>query len=64
MDELKILSNLMEDDGIRLQIEAEERRELSEEEWMEEVREWLDDCHERMADLSCSLREAYKDIMQ
>lgn len=64
MDELKILSNLMEDNGIRLQMEAEERRELSEEEWMEEVREWLDDCHEIMADLGCSLKEAYKEIMQ
>ena len=64
MDELKILSNLMEDDGIRLQMEAEERREFSEEEWMEEVKQWLDDCHEIMADLSCSLKEAYKEIMQ
>lgn len=64
MNKLKILSNLMEDDGIRLQMEAEERREFSEKEWMEKVKEWLNDCHEIMADLSCSLKEAYKEIMQ
>ena len=64
MDDLTILSNLMEDDGIRLQIEAENKRELSEEEWMAEVEEWLSDCNRIRQDLSKSLKEAYKEIMR
>ena len=31
---LKRISNMMEDDGIRLQMEAELKREISDKEWM------------------------------
>lgn len=64
MDKFQRLSNLMEDDGIRLQMEAEEKRELSEEEWKAEVLEWLDDLEVRMQASSQTLEEAYKDMME
>lgn len=64
MDKLKRLSNLMEDDGIRLQMEAELKRELSEEEWQSEVLEWLDDLEVRMQASSQTLEETYKDMME
>lgn len=58
----KHISNRMEDDGIRLQIEAELKREISEEEWLYEVNEWVDDIRRICQDLSCSIDEAYDEI--
>lgn len=64
MSNLRMLSNLMEDHRLRLQTEAELKREISEDELMEEVQEMYEDCKGLMRDLSCSLTEAYKQIMQ
>lgn len=65
MDQVvKHISNRMEDDGIRLQIEAELKKELTEEEWMEEVNQLVVEVKDRCQELSCSIDEAYEDIMQ
>ena len=61
---LKRISNMMEDDGIRLQMEAELKREISDKEWMAEVEQWAEEIKDRMQMCSCSLEEAYKDITQ
>ena len=63
-NDLEILSNWLENDGIRIQEEAEENRELSDEEWMDIVKDWMQDIKERMSDCSMSMREAYIDILQ
>ena len=55
---------MMEDDGIRLQMEAELKREISDDEWMAEVEQWAEEIKDRMQMCSCSLEEAYKDITQ
>ena len=57
------ISNRMEDEGIRLQIEAELKREISEEEWLEEVNEMMESIKIVRKDLSCSIDEAYDEIM-
>lgn len=59
---LEKVSNWMEDDGIRLQMEAEEKRELTEIEWKSVVSEWANEVVERMQDLSMTMRDAYLDI--
>lgn len=61
---LKRISNMMEEDGIRLQMEAELKREISDNEWMAEVEEWAEEIIDRMQMCSYSLEEAYKDITQ
>lgn len=58
----KHISNRMEDDGIRLQVEAELKRELSDEEWLSEVNQWVEEIKDRCEELSCSVDEAYEDI--
>lgn len=57
------ISNRMEDEGIRLQIEAEFKREISEEEWLKEVNEMMKNIRVIRQDLSCSIDEAYDEIM-
>ena len=64
MNMLKRISKMMGDDGIRLQMEAELKREISDEEWMAEVEQWAEEIKDRMQMCSCSLEEAYKDITQ
>ena len=53
----------MEYDGIRLQMEAEVKRELTEEEWIVEVKEWYEDIVIRMKECSMTMRDAYLDIL-
>lgn len=43
--------------------EAEEKRDITEAEENAYIQSIVDECKERMQDLSCSLVEAYKDIM-
>ena len=43
--------------------EAEEKRDLTVEEENAYIQSIVDECKERMKDLSCNLVEAYKDIM-
>ena len=57
------ISTRMEDEGIRLQIEAELKREISEEEWLKEVNEMMENIRVIRQDLSCSIDEAYDEIM-
>ena len=54
----------MEYDGIRLQMDAEVKRELTEEEWMIEVKSWFDDVVTRMQECSMTMRDAYLDILR
>ena len=61
---LKRISNMMEDDGIRLQMEAELKREISDAEWMAEVEQWAEEIKDRMQMCSFSLEVVYKDITQ
>lgn len=58
----KHISNRMEDDGIRLQMEAELKREISEEQWLSEVNQWVEEIKYRCEELSCSVDEAYEDM--
>ena len=57
------ISNRMEDESIRLQIEAELKREISEEEWLKEVDKIMEEIKVVRQDLSCSIDEAYDEIM-
>lgn len=57
------ISNRMEDEGIRLQIEAELKREISEKEWLKEVNKMMENIKSVRKDLSCSVDEAYDEIM-
>lgn len=43
--------------------EATEKRDVTAEEEKAYIQATLDECKERMQDLSCSLVEAYKDLM-
>ena len=43
--------------------EAEEKRDITAEEENEYVQSIVDECEQRMQDLSCSLIEAYEDVM-
>ena len=43
--------------------EAEEKRDITAEEENAYIQSIVDECKERMQDLSCSLLEAYNDIM-
>lgn len=72
-DQVEILFTIPEDKyyyglsaghGIRLQMEAEVKRELTEEEWIEEVKSWFDDVVVRMQDCSMTMRDAYLDILR
>ena len=63
-ERLEILGGWMEYDGIRLQMEAEVKRELTEEEWIDEVKSWFDDVVARMQDCSMTMRDAYLDILR
>jgi len=47
----------MEDEGIRLQIEAELKREISEKEWLKEVNKMMENIKSVRKDLSCSIDE-------
>lgn len=44
--------------------EAEEKRDVTVEEEIAYIQDMVNECEERAQDLSCSLTEAYKDIMQ
>lgn len=63
-----VIRNLMKKDGTLEQEiydrECELRRDLTIEEEDQIIIDMLNECKERMQDLSCSLVEAYKDIMQ
>lgn len=63
-EHLEILSGWMEYDGIRLQMEAEVKRELTKEEWVEEVKSWFDEIVTRMQDCSMTMRDAYLDVLR
>ena len=63
-EHLEILSGCIEYDGIRLQMEAEVKRELTKEEWVEEVKSWFDEIVTRMQDCSMTMRDAYLDILR
>ena len=61
---LEKVGGWMEHDGIRLQMEADVKRELTEEEWMVEVKSWFDDVVARMQEYYMTMRDAYLDILR
>lgn len=62
-----VVKNLMTKDNtldeMIYEFECEHKRDITEDEKNSFVQEMLDECLERARDLSCSLEEAYNDIM-
>jgi hypothetical protein len=51
-------------DQLIMDFEAEHKRDITEDEENQFVLDMVEECKERMEDCSCSIVEAYKDIME